>query len=66
MSRILLACLAVGLVAACAPAPYTKADLDGRVVCNVDSMDQVERQARRSFTSVYWYNCPRAVLRVVS
>jgi hypothetical protein len=66
MQRWIPACLAACLLAACAPAPYTKADLDGRVVCNAESMDQVERQARRNFTSVYWYNCPRAVLRVVS
>jgi hypothetical protein len=68
MKRWILASIAGCLlvISGCAPVQYTKADIDGRVVCNVDQMDQVERQARRGFTSVYWYNCPRAVLRVVS
>jgi hypothetical protein len=48
----------------CAPAPLTKADVDGRVVCNVDRMDQVERAARREFKDVHWVHCPQAVLRV--
>ena len=37
---------AVILTAGCTPEPLTKADVDGRVVCNVDQMDQVERSAR--------------------
>ena len=51
------------LLCACAPAPLTKADVDGRIVCNVDQMDQVERAAVRANRQVYWVNCPRAVLR---
>lgn len=53
------------LLSGCAPVQYTKADLDGLVVCNPDVMDQVERQARRNFTQVIWVNCPTATLRVV-
>jgi len=56
----------VVLVSGCASAPLTKADVDGRVVCNVDRMDQVERAARRTFGEIRWVNCPRATLRVVS
>ena len=66
MKRLVLAVLAASLVAACAPVQYTKADIDGLIVCNPDLMDQVERQARRAFTTVYWVNCQRATLRVVS
>jgi hypothetical protein len=54
------------LLSACASMSMTKADLDGRVVCNVDRMDQVERAARRTFAEIHWVNCPRATLRVVS
>lgn len=54
------------LLSGCAPAPLNKADVDGRVVCNVDYMDQVERVARRENKYVQWVNCPRATLRVVS
>ena len=66
MKRLVLAALAASLVAACAPVQYTKADVDGLIVCNTDAMDQVERQARRSYATVHWVNCPRATLRVVS
>jgi hypothetical protein len=51
------------LLCGCAPAPLTKADVDGRIVCNVDQMDQVERAAVRNGRQVLWVNCPRAVLR---
>ena len=67
--KTLLPLSAVGLVlllCGCATAPLTKADVDGRAVCNVDRMDQVERDIRRSFAEVHWINCPRATLRVVS
>lgn len=50
-------------VAGCAPVPLTKADVDGRVVCNEDRMDQVERQAMRINARIVWVNCPQAVLR---
>ena len=53
------------LVAACAQAPLTKAEVDGTIVCHADRMDQVERTARRHTTAVYWVNCPRATLRVI-
>ena len=55
----------VALMAGCAPAPLTKADVDGRIVCNVEQMDQVERAARRGARQVVWVNCPQAVLRAV-
>jgi outer membrane murein-binding lipoprotein Lpp len=50
-------------VAGCAPVPLTKADVDGRSVCNEDQMDQVERHARRINAKVYWVNCPQVTLR---
>jgi len=55
----------LALMAGCAPAPWTKADVDGRIVCNVDQMDQVERAARREARQVVWVNCPQAILRAV-
>jgi hypothetical protein len=67
MRRVLLAPLPVVIAAlsGCAPAPLTKADVDGRVVCDVDRMDQVERAVRHTFRDVHWMNCPRAVLRAM-
>ena len=56
---------AVILTAGCTPEPLTKADVDGRVVCNVDQMDQVERSARRENKEVHWLHCPQAVLRAM-
>lgn len=53
------------LLAGCMPGPLTRADYDGLVICHPDVLDQVERQARRSFAQVYWYNCPKATLRVL-
>jgi hypothetical protein len=67
--KTLLALVVAGafiVLSGCAPAPLTKADIDGRVVCNFDRMDQVERQARREFKDVIWVRCPQATLRVVS
>lgn len=52
------------LLGGCAPYQYTKADLDGLVVCNPDVLDQVERAAKRSFAQVIWVRCPTATLRV--
>jgi hypothetical protein len=64
---IALSIIAVaGAVAACAPVQLAKADVDGRVVCNADRMDQVERAARRENREVHWVNCPLATLRVAS
>jgi hypothetical protein len=53
----------LALLAGCAPAPLTRADVDGRIVCNTDQMDQVERAAKRSNRQLVWVNCPQAVLR---
>ena len=55
-----------GAVAACAPVQLATSDVDGRVVCDTDRMDQVERAARRANREVHWVNCPLATLRVVS
>jgi hypothetical protein len=64
---MLLSIVAVAAgVSACAPAPLTKADVDGRVVCNSDRMEQIERAARRENKDVHWVHCPQATLRVVS
>ena len=65
MRTLALVGIAALLLAGCAPAPLTRADYDGLVLCNPDAMDQVERQARRTFAQVYWYSCPKATLRVI-
>jgi hypothetical protein len=44
---------------------YTKAEIDGMTVCNVDAMAEVERKAPRPFTEIRWMNCPRATLRTL-
>jgi hypothetical protein len=49
----------------CAPVHYTKADIDGRIVCNVDAVAQVEQAAKRNYATVHWVNCPTAKLRVI-
>ena len=54
------------LLGACAPAALTKADVDGRVVCNADSMAEIEHAARRENKDVHWVHCPQATLRVAS
>jgi hypothetical protein len=66
MNKVLFLAGIAGLVlAGCTPAPLTKAEYDGLVVCHPDVLDQVERAARRTFAQVYWYNCPKATLRVI-
>ena len=61
-----IALVATGLCG-CASTEYTKADVDGRIVCNTDRMDQVERAARReNMKEIHWLNCPLATLRVAS
>ena len=60
-----LVLVAAGMLGGCAPQPLTKADVDGKIVCNSDYMDQVERKARREGVLVQWVNCPHAVLRAV-
>ena len=57
---------AVLTIGGCTPAPLTKAEVDGRIVCNDVAMDQAQRQARRSNADIYWVHCPESVLRVVS
>ena len=59
-----VAMMAIGL-AGCAPQPLTRADVDGKIVCNADRMDQVERDARRINAQLHWVNCPTATLRAV-
>lgn len=53
------------LLSGCAPMQYTKAEVDGLVVCNSDVMERVEHQARKSFAQVIWVNCPRGTLRAI-
>lgn len=53
------------LAAGCATAPPTRADLDGRYVCNADRMAQVDRAARLEGKEVHWLHCPLAKLKVV-
>jgi hypothetical protein len=67
MNKLLMLGIASGamLVAGCAPVPLTKADVDGRVVCDRDLMDRVERSARRNATDIQWVHCPRVTLRVI-
>ena len=59
------ATVAACALAGCTPAPLTKADVDGKIVCNSDRMDQVERAVRRANWHVQWVHCPPAVLRAV-
>ena len=68
MQTLVLSVCAVSvlLLAGCAPAPLTRADVEGRLVCNVDYMDQVERAARHKMAEVRWYNCPTVKLHVVN
>ncbi len=61
---IAIACSAAGMVG-CAPQVLTKADVDGKIVCNSERMDQVERAVRRTGGLVHWVNCPTATLRAV-
>ncbi|MEO8848207.1 MAG: hypothetical protein ABI440_06220 [Casimicrobiaceae bacterium] len=55
--------LAALLISGCAAAPMTRASVDGKLVCNQDYMDQVERSAHRQMTEVHWINCPQIQLR---
>ena len=57
--------IAAAVMAGCAQASLTRADVDGRIVCNTDRMDQVERAARRENKEVHWLQCPQAVLRTM-
>jgi hypothetical protein len=63
MLALSIVLVAAGL-SACAPVAYTKADVDGSVVCNTERMDQIDRAARREMKEVHWVNCPLATLRV--
>ena len=58
--------VAAGVLSACAPVQYTKADLDGRIVCDTARMDRIDRAARRENKEVHWVSCPLVTLRVVS
>ena len=53
------------LLSGCAPVQYSKAELDGLIVCNSDVMERVERLAKKNFAQVIWVNCPLATLRVI-
>lgn len=53
----------IALCAGCAQAPLTKADVDGRIVCDSARMSKVEHQARQDNREVRWVNCPTVTLR---
>ena len=53
----------IALCAGCAQAPLTKAEVDGRVVCDSERMAKVEQQARLDNRAVVWVNCPTVTLR---
>lgn len=55
--------LSIGALAGCAAQPLTRADVDGRIVCDADRMAQLEREARRNNTELHWVRCPAATLR---
>ena len=66
MKRSLAATLsAVVLLAGCAPYQYTKANVDGRKVCDDDAIERIEQAARRNNIILQWVNCPVATLRVI-
>jgi hypothetical protein len=44
--------------AACAPVESTRPDTTA--MCDAARMDQVEREARRTFKEVHWLRCPQA------
>ena len=66
MERIAgIACVVATLFSgACATAPMTAAEADGRVICNSARMDQAERAAQRVGARMVWINCPRTTIRV--
>jgi hypothetical protein len=59
--------VAAGSLMGCAAMqpPLTKANVDGRIICNQDRMDELERKARMDGVQLVWVNCPRATLRAV-
>lgn len=67
MKTLVLSVCALSVLglAGCAPAPLTRADVDGKLVCNTDYMDQVDRAARTRMKEVRWVNCPLVRLQVV-
>jgi hypothetical protein len=65
MKSLVIAGIAGVLLSGCAPLQYTKADIDGLIVCNADAMERVEQKARRNFAQVIWVHCPTATLRVI-
>ena len=67
MQTLIVSACALSLlcIAGCATAPLTRAQLDGKIVCNKDYMDQVERNAHRQLADVRWVNCPTVQLHVV-
>ena len=69
MTRVLAVAGSAGLMmvlSGCASAPLTRAEVDGRIVCDSDRMDRAEREARKNGAGIVWVNCPTATLRVAS
>ena len=50
-------------VAGCTSAPPTPTVADARVACDVETMDRIDREARRDFKEVRWLRCPQPVRR---
>lgn len=63
-AHVLCGMASVAVLAGCANAPPTRADLDGRVGCDADRMASVEARAQRDGVGLRWVNCPRVTLRV--
>ena len=63
-ARLLSGMASAVVLAGCAGAPPTRADLDGRVVCDAERMASVEARAQRDGVGLRWVNCPRVMLRV--
>jgi hypothetical protein len=49
------------LLSGCTPAPLTRADVEGRIVCNGEQMAEVEREALRRNAKLQWVRCPEKV-----
>lgn len=60
-----VAIAALVLLAGCAPYQYTKAEVDGRKVCDDDAVERIEQAARRNNVFLQWVNCPVATLRAI-
>ena len=66
MKPSMVLCIGATLVAmaGCASQPQlTAAEVDGKQVCNADSVSQAEQNARKTNRQVIWGYCPTWTLR---